>query len=870
MSTKPPIIPLSACIHVLLSGVVLFLLPVAGSAIAATQPGAVEIWYEDNNMRVAGGLPDDFFERYEEGTLSQWAVSRSMMDTYYLRQNTFRNHFRGNSGFQQMMADAHNAEGTTLAYDCVTATWAHHRNDYETPDFTSTINDLNELIQNGFVLSHIGLQSVLSKPAPDGATYDLEWRIQDVVEFMNQVRPEFPAVKIGIICAAPAHGSPYESWYMQLRNAVVEAGHTLDFIHLDIPFSYPRNGINGLSWSKLVEIENFIRNTLSAEVGMVCTDNTGGMESSNLWRHYVLDGVENYIDAGGRPDALMLFSWYDYPTETIPDALTAIPPGTATQLRVLREVAHVGPPAFLTNPVSKPEAFVHFSYTDSLTGDADNPDHGPLIYEKRSGPSWLSFAPDGGIIGIPSVTDAGLNEWTVRVTDENGRYAESTLEIQVNAGKPIPYSQDFEGVPAGSVPSDFGWQAGAGDYSLVIREEYSYDGQFPLPGSLHENILYLDTGGTNVTVRFSMNESSFPDLYLDAMVRFPAMKEAPVGLLQNPDQKYALYMNPEGYPVLFHGGADGDTGTFTVLDGRFTPETWRRVTIHMDLEGAGQELPVPFFRLWVDGDVQSGNNEGFPDPSLHPEDYTGGSWFRFANYTKQVDEGSARVIREASLHGKGMAVDDFMLTGQKPSPPPRKTYLLVAETGAHGSVVPSGDIQVKSGDYVSVEYIAEEFYEIGSLTSNNEPVAQASGRTTYVWQAFNISAGMTNRVVYEPKIWDVDGKSPLWWADRVGYANGEALTVYEGYLLNQEDLDLPFKLIETGFTDEQKLYVRWHSSGPAQASVAAVLSSDLRDGNVWTEVAGQTIHQHGINIWTSADTAASHGFYRIRVRELSW
>jgi len=309
------------------------------STISRGHAGRIELWYQDTNLRIAGGIPGDLVERYEPGNLNQWASSRALMDTYYLRQSTFGQHLKGNAPLQRRMADAHNAHGTTLAFDCTEATWAHDRTGGATPNFSRTINELRELVQNGFVLSHIGLQSVLSKPLEDGRAYGLEPRILDVVEFMKQVRPHFPGVKIGIIDAMAAQGKPWESWFTQLRDAVEAAGQTLDFVHIDMPFSYPRNGTNGNSWASLVAHERFIRDTLSAEVGVIATDNVGGMDSSNQWREFVLDGVNKYLAAGGRPDALMLFSWYTYPTETYPDTLTPIPSVTATQLRVLRDVA---------------------------------------------------------------------------------------------------------------------------------------------------------------------------------------------------------------------------------------------------------------------------------------------------------------------------------------------------------------------------------------------------------------------------------------------------------------------------------------------------------------------------------------------------
>jgi hypothetical protein len=281
------------------------------------------------------------FARYDAENLDQWAASRGMMDVFYLRQNTFRRYLKGNGALQRRMASAHNAAGTTLAYDCVEATWAHHRSRRRKPDFSGVIEELRELTGNGFILSHIGLQSVLSKPTADGTAYDIEWRIRDVVEFMGQVKPVFPDVKIGVIDACPTKGYPYQAWYGRLRESVVEAGHSLDFVHLDMPFSFVRRGAQGLSWPGVVAIEGYVRDVLGAEFGLICTDNVGGRESGNRWRDYVLDGVSRYLDAGGRPDALLLFSWYPHPARTTPDALTAIPPGEATQLRVLREVARM-------------------------------------------------------------------------------------------------------------------------------------------------------------------------------------------------------------------------------------------------------------------------------------------------------------------------------------------------------------------------------------------------------------------------------------------------------------------------------------------------------------------------------------------------
>ena len=72
--------------------------------------------------------------------------------------------------------------------------------------------------------------------------------------------------------------------------------------------------------------------------------------------------------------------------------------------------------------------------TASLAGDASDVDTGAtLIFSKVSGPSWLVVAANGTLSGTPGAADAGVNTFTVRVTDENGASADVTLTITVLA-----------------------------------------------------------------------------------------------------------------------------------------------------------------------------------------------------------------------------------------------------------------------------------------------------------------------------------------------------------------------------------------------------------------------------------------------------
>jgi hypothetical protein len=74
-------------------------------------------------------------------------------------------------------------------------------------------------------------------------------------------------------------------------------------------------------------------------------------------------------------------------------------------------------PAFLSNPVTRPNASAGSAYTASLQGTAQDLDGDALVFAKASGPAWLSVAPDGSLSGTPGPSDTFTNEWIVTVAD---------------------------------------------------------------------------------------------------------------------------------------------------------------------------------------------------------------------------------------------------------------------------------------------------------------------------------------------------------------------------------------------------------------------------------------------------------------------
>ncbi|SEE74155.1 hypothetical protein [Ruania alba] len=324
---------------------------VATPARAASQTDNVpEFWYQDNNLGQGGGVPPDFRSRYDD--LAAWDKARAVMHTFVLGQNALvKQGLRDDPAFLASMAAAH--ADHHVAYNVTQATtwwWGYYRRTGEIPsgpaNFTRTINELHDLADAGLHITDIMLQSVLTKPGPGGFLgYSTERRIQDVVEFNDQVRAEFPGVRIGVIYPLTNKPGIYLPWreaLTVLQSELQSSGHELDFIHFDKPFEHPRLEIEDssgpMTWDRMVEVEQFVK-SLGVTFGLQCTDGRGGRASNNEFRELVLDGLATYIAHGGAADRYILWPFHPYPDHSLPDDLGPLPPEGASQLRLFRELA---------------------------------------------------------------------------------------------------------------------------------------------------------------------------------------------------------------------------------------------------------------------------------------------------------------------------------------------------------------------------------------------------------------------------------------------------------------------------------------------------------------------------------------------------
>ncbi|WP_197528907.1 LamG-like jellyroll fold domain-containing protein [Aeoliella mucimassa] len=73
-------------------------------------------------------------------------------------------------------------------------------------------------------------------------------------------------------------------------------------------------------------------------------------------------------------------------------------------------------------------------YNWSIAGQATDDDLGDSVtYAKANGPAWLTIAEDGGLSGVPTTDNEGLNEFVVSVTDSRGAMSTFVMTLNVQA-----------------------------------------------------------------------------------------------------------------------------------------------------------------------------------------------------------------------------------------------------------------------------------------------------------------------------------------------------------------------------------------------------------------------------------------------------
>lgn len=101
-------------------------------------------------------------------------------------------------------------------------------------------------------------------------------------------------------------------------------------------------------------------------------------------------------------------------------------------------------------------------------------------------------------------------------------------------------------------------------------------------------------------------------------------------------------------------------------------------------------------------------------------------------------------------------------------------------------------------------------------------------------------------------LWTGDNQSPLSWAAEVGWQNGTALSVFDGYLLNRRNLDHPFRVESITVNHDGSVELAWPSDGLPNGRLTVYASEDLQTPfSEWLPLSGPLTFANGSTQWRS-------------------
>ena len=87
----------------------------------------------------------------------------------------------------------------------------------------------------------------------------------------------------------------------------------------NIPCEIPEEGINGMSWEKVKDVEVFVQEEIGCKFGLICTSRKAGYKSDRAYHETVLKALERYKSVGGILDQYLIMSWFPHPLRSIPE-----------------------------------------------------------------------------------------------------------------------------------------------------------------------------------------------------------------------------------------------------------------------------------------------------------------------------------------------------------------------------------------------------------------------------------------------------------------------------------------------------------------------------------------------------------------------
>lgn len=289
--------------------------------VPAVELHCSEIWYEDNSFGVGKTLPDKFLTKFEN--IDIWRRALNSLDVYVFRVNIF------NDDNFPMLTD-----------DFITGPFANVLREHQIKialdtagpllsgckDRTVRINYelewVSRLKRLGVAVDYISLQSILSKPYRHGGVIrecSMQDRVDGAIAYVKRFTKIYPDVVIGVIDALPSHGKPYKETYKYVRDRFRQENLNLGYIHLDLSAEMVWMGRNGLSWVKVLEVEDYVKR-LGLNFGLLFTSRRSGQISDEAFYKVIVKENHDYTSAGGNPDHKVVLSWFPFPRRSVRSA----------------------------------------------------------------------------------------------------------------------------------------------------------------------------------------------------------------------------------------------------------------------------------------------------------------------------------------------------------------------------------------------------------------------------------------------------------------------------------------------------------------------------------------------------------------------
>ncbi|MFC1453307.1 metallophosphoesterase [Verrucomicrobiota bacterium] len=488
---------------------------------------------------------------------------------------------------------------------------------------------------------------------------------------------------------------------------------------------------------------------------------------------------------------------------------------------------------------------------------------GTLRFDTNNWMNWQTVT-----VSAAQDADSVEDSATIACTSPNAHLCSVAVqEIDDEYGLPgitngIPYAESFESYsPGRSLIGRNGWCGPDADATEIVSVDYSSNycaSTYPL-NTTHTKALRALAGGS-VTNRICgvSNGTIWVDCALNTAPWLEEeMPAAPAGT------QLSLCVSSNGHLTVYHGVPQLGSSTWTELtDTSIATDDWVRVMLKVDYETVDTTYNSRYFQVYLNETLMTNAaaytvNDGSGVP--------GGTWFSLADTAN-------RFASDISMLGgwEETYLDDLRVTDTDP-----RGCVIVASAGIHGSISPSGAVDVPESGCTNFIITADRYCYIADILTNGASVGGDFGMvsTNYSWDG--IARSGTIRAVFGGET--ATNNTPKWWLASYDLTNGwdveamddqdgDGMLTWEEYAADTDPTDEDSVLSVIGVSPTNAgVRVEWKGGEWATQRVERSRDPASTTGQ-WTAIFTNEPKTPVTNALD--DVSATNGtfFYRIRAR----